>query len=169
MTKIPSVERPVDLIAEAKHNWDTQGWGESTAMAAATSITRAHQIVLARINEALAPLDLTFSRYEALVLISLSKAGSLPMGKVGERLQVHPTSVTNTINRLEGDGFVERRAHPTDKRTTLASITAAGRRQAAVATTALEAIRFGMGEVDDTACGTVTDALSLLRASAGDF
>ncbi len=114
-------------------------------------------------------MDLTFSRYEALVLISLSKAGSLPMGKVGERLQVHPTSVTNTINRLEGDGFVERRAHPTDKRTTLASITAAGRRQAAVATTALEAIRFGMGEVGDTACGTVTGALGLLRASAGGF
>lgn len=158
-----------DLIAEAKRNWDRHGWDASTAMAAATSITRAHQIVLARINQGLAPFGLTFSRYEALVLINLSRQGALPMGKIGERLQVHPTSVTNTINRLDSDGLVTKEAHPTDGRATLATITVKGRRVADDATAAMGAIRFGLSDVDDATAQRITDTLSVLRSAAGDF
>lgn len=163
------MDEPVDLIAEAKRNWDTRGWGESTAMAAATSITRAHQIVLSRVNEALVPHGLTFSRYEALVLISFTRNGSLPLGKIGQRLQVHPTSVTNAIDRLEAAGLVRRVPHPTDRRTILAEITAAGRQTVLQATADLEAIRYGLGDVDETTTASVIAELSGLRQSAGDF
>lgn len=159
----------VDLIQEAKRNWDARGWGESTAMAAATSITRAHQIILARVNEALAPHGLTFSRYEALVLISFTRGGSLPMGKIGERLQVHPTSVTNAIDRLESAGFVTRLPHPTDRRTTLAEITEAGRLTVDLATKDLEAIRYGLDAVTSETTTGIVDVLTELRHSAGDF
>lgn len=159
----------VDLIQEAKRNWDARGWGESTAMAAATSITRAHQIILARVNEALAPHGLTFSRYEALVLISFTRRGSLPMGKIGERLQVHPTSVTNAIDRLEAAGYVSRLAHPTDRRTTLAAITEEGRVTVALATKDLEAIRYGLDAVASETTTGIVDLLTELRHSAGDF
>ncbi len=159
----------VDLIQEAKRNWDARSWGESTAMAAATSITRAHQIVLARVNEALAPHGLTFSRYETLVLISFTRRGSLPMGKIGERLQVHPTSVTNAIDRLESAGLVIRAPHPTDRRTTLAEITDAGRVVVDLATKDLEAIRYGMDDLAESTIAEIVELLTPLRHSAEDL
>ena len=95
-------------------------------MAAVTSIMRAQQLLLAHLNEALKPFDLTFPRYEALMLLSFTRNGSLPLGKIGERLQVHPTSVTNTIDGLEASGYVRRVPHESDRRATLAEITSDG-------------------------------------------
>lgn len=158
-----------DLIAEARRNWDRQGWEASSAMAAATSITRAHQIILARINRTLAPFGLTFSRYEALVLISLTRRGALPMGKIGERLQVHPTSVTNTVDRLVADGLVTKEPHPTDGRTTLATITDTGRSIAEAATARMGEIRFGLEGMDDDQCEAITGELAAVRSIAGDL
>jgi hypothetical protein len=60
-------------------------------MAAITSIMRAHQILLAEVDAVVKPYGLTFARYEALVLLTFSKEGELPMSKIGERLMVHPT------------------------------------------------------------------------------
>jgi len=138
-------------------------------MAAATSITRAHQIVLARINEALEPFGLTFSRFEALALLSFSRTGALPLGKIGERLQVHPTSVTNTIDRLESDALVARVPHPHDRRATLAEITPEGRALVENASAALAAISFGVAGLDKEATRAATAVLTDLRSDAGDF
>ena len=96
-------------------------------MAAVTSIMRAQQVFLARVDERLAPFGLTFARFELLRLLGFTRHGELPLGKLGVRLQVHPTSITSAVNRLETQGFVERRPHPTDGRTTLAVLTPAGR------------------------------------------
>ena len=96
-------------------------------MRAVTSIMRVQQILLARLNDELKRFDLTFPRYEALMLLYYSRRGSLPLGKMGDRLQVHRTSVTNIIDGLERSGFVRREPHERDRRTTLAAITDAGR------------------------------------------
>ena len=69
---------------------------------------RAQQILLQRLNGLLRGHDLTFPRYEALMILYLSRRGALPLGKIGERLQVHATSVTNLIDGLERAGFVRR-------------------------------------------------------------
>ena len=92
-------------------------------MMAVTSVMRAQQILLARLNEALEEFGLTFARYEALMLLYFSRAGSLPLGKMGARLQVHPASVTNLVDGLERAGYVQRTPHPSDRRTMLATIT----------------------------------------------
>ena len=161
-----------DPVAEARANWEHQRWPSIDAMAAATSITRAHQILLGRINEALAPFGLTFSRFEALALLHFTRRGALPLGKVGQRLQVHPASVTNTIDRLEHDGLVRREPHPDDGRATLAAITDEGHRVVEEAARALGAIDFGLsrgegGEpVDHRAIEAV---LRPVRRNAGDF
>jgi DNA-binding MarR family transcriptional regulator len=157
-----------DPVAEARRNWARHGWSSIDAMAAATSITRAHQILLRRIDDALSPFGLTFSRFEALALLHFTKEGELPLGKVGERLQVHAASVTNTIDRLEADGLVERRPHPVDGRTRLARITEAGREVVVEAARALGAIDFGLaGEsVDHQA---IDESLAPVRRAAGDF
>lgn len=158
----------MDLVAEARRNWIDAGLGEVDAMVSATSLARAHQIVLGRINQALTPLSLTFSRYEALALLSFTRNGSMAMARMGERLQVHPTSVTSTIDRLERDGLVERTRHPDDRRATLATLTKDGRAKHAEATAALEAIRWGMGEIDDVSLQQLNVDLAGVRASAGD-
>src|SRR5438552_18821282 len=118
----------IDPIAEARRHW-TARWGTEPArpMAAVTSIMRAQQVLLARLNDVLRPFGLTFPRYEALMLLSFTRRGALPLGKIGERLQVHRTSVTNIIDKLEADGLVQRVAHESDRRTTPAELTDAGR------------------------------------------
>ncbi len=160
----------IDPIAEARRHW-TDRWGEEPArpMAAITSIMRAQQILLARLNELLGPLDLTFPRYEALMLLSFTREGTLPMGKVGERLQVHRTSVTNIIDKLEADGFVRRVPHEADRRTTLAQITEAGRDVAGRATELLNSAAFGLDALADEDQERVTELLRTLRLEAGDF
>ncbi len=138
-------------------------------MSAVTSVMRAQQILIGRINALLRPFELTFARYEALVLLTFSRAGELPLGKMGERLQVHPASVTNAVDRLEAQGYVERVPHPSDGRTTLARITPAGREVVAAATTVLTDARFGADGLDDDAARSLTRTLGALRADAGDF
>jgi len=158
----------LDLIAEIRRNWTNRGLRETDAMVAATSLARGHQIVLGRINQALAEFDLTFSRYEALALLSFARENSMGMARMGERLQVHPTSVTSTIDRLERDRLVARRPNPDDRRATLATLTPAGREVLDKATAALEAIRWGMAEIGDPKLRHLTDDLAQIRASAGD-
>ena len=165
-----STPLPIDPIAEARRHW-TERWGPAPArpMAAVTSIMRAQQILLARLNELVAPFGLTFPRYEALMLLSFSRTGALPLGKVGERLQVHRTSVTNIVDKLEADGLVRRVPHAADRRTTLAEITPAGRAAAAGATDALHAAGFGIGALGDDDLDQLTGILGRLRVDAGDY
>jgi DNA-binding MarR family transcriptional regulator len=158
-----------DAIAEARRQWESRGWPAPSAMAAATSIMRAQQIVMARVDDALRSFDLTFARYEALVLLYFSRSGALPLGKMGDRLMLHPTSVTNIVDRLEGQGYAERAPHPTDRRTTLATITAEGRRVTEKATESVTAATVGMGDLTDGELDGITAALRRLRVDFGDF
>lgn len=138
-------------------------------MAAVTSIMRAQQLLLARLNDSLKRFGLTFPRYEALMLLLFSRTGSLPLGKVGERLQVHPTSVTSIIDGLEASGFVRRVPHPTDRRTTLAEITKTGRRTAEHATEVLNAAGFWTAPLSPTELDQLTATIEKLRRVSGDF
>ena len=123
VTRVPPMGAlPFDPIDEAARQWATH-WDGVPQMHAVTSLMRVQQLVLGRLDALLKPLGLTFARYEALVLLSFSSRGSLPLGKMGERLQVHPTSVTSIVDRLEAAGLVVRRPHPEDGRAVLAEIT----------------------------------------------
>lgn len=161
---------PFDPIEEARRHW-LERWPEqaATEMVAVTSIMRVHQILMARLNELLEPFDLTFPRYEALMLLHFSRRGSLPIGKIGERLQVHRTSVTNTIDGLEKLGMARRVPHESDGRTTLAEILPEGRRVAEAATTALNSADFATAPLDDDDLETLFKTLRVLRDGAGDF
>ena len=114
----------MDPIREAQRQWEAHGWADAApGMAAVTSVMRAQQIYQAAVDEVLKPFDLTFARYELLMLLLFSSRGSLPLKKASLRLQVHPTSVTNAVDRLAAAQLVERLPHPTDGRGTLVSIT----------------------------------------------
>ena len=152
-----------------ERNWPEEPADVYAAMRAVTSIMRAHQILIAELDAMLRPYGITFSRYEALVLLMYSRAGSLPLSKIGERLQVHATSVTNVIDRLEAAGLVRREPNPRDGRGTLAVITEDGRAVATKATADLNAARFGMTALSATELGSVFEVLRRLRHEAGDY
>jgi len=138
-------------------------------MAAATSIMRAQQIVLRSVDDALRPFGLTFARYESLVLLYFSRNQSLPLGKMGDRLMVHPASVTNAVNRLEADGLVRRVDHETDHRKVLAELTDKGRDVVEAATEAVTKVRFGLTDLRQSEADELSELILLLRSRAGDF
>jgi DNA-binding MarR family transcriptional regulator len=161
---------PFDPVAEARRQWEAHGWEDAApGMAAVTSLMRAQQIVSARVEEVLRPYGLTFARYEVLMLLVLSRRGTLPMVRIGERLQVHPASVTNAVDRLEAQAFVRRAAHPTDRRTTLVELTEAGQAVAAKATDELNTAVFTRPGLSPDAVDQLVAVLTRMRADAGDF
>jgi DNA-binding MarR family transcriptional regulator len=157
-----------DPIDRAARIWERR-FGPSSAMAAVTSIMRAQQLLLAELDAILRPYGITFARYEALVLLTFSREGELPLRVMGERLMVHPTSVTNTIDRLEAAGMVLRKPNPDDGRGRLAEITAAGREAVQTATRDLMTAEFGLSGYSEAERGELFALLRSLRLSAGDF
>ena len=159
---------PFDPILRAAALWDERV-GPSRTMAAVTSVMRVQQILLSAVDGALRPHGLTFARYEALVLLSFSRHGRLPMRVMGERLQLHPTSVTNIVDRLQADGLVRRVPHPTDRRATLVEITDSGGAVLDDATGAVTDIGFGLTGLTDDEETQLTALLGRVRLAAGDF
>ncbi|WAL40249.1 MarR family transcriptional regulator [Brevibacterium sp. BRM-1] len=155
---MPAVPDPIE---ESRKQWIAHGWEDAAdGMTLVTSVMRVHQLLLARVDAVLKPLGLTFSRYEVLRLLAFTKRGELPLNKVTQRLQVHATSTTNSVDRLEAAGLVERLPHPNDGRTTLAAITPEGRALVERATNALNAQVFERPGVESA---TLTQLLGRLR------
>ncbi|WP_116205529.1 MarR family winged helix-turn-helix transcriptional regulator [Amycolatopsis circi] len=159
---------PFDPIARAAQLWEDR-IGPAGTMAAVTGVMRVQQIIQSAVDGALKPHGLTFARYEALVLLTFSRNSRLPMRVMGERLQLHPTSVTNIVDRLERDGLVKRVPHPTDRRTTLVEITDDGRALRETATAAVTGIDFGLTGLTERQVEQLTELLTKVRKSAGDF
>ncbi|MEV7636150.1 MarR family transcriptional regulator [Pseudarthrobacter enclensis] len=161
---------PRDPIADARRNWEDRGWSDVAApMAAITAIMRTQQILLARIEAVLKPFGLTFARYELLALLGFARKGALPMNKASALLQVHPTSVTNAVDRLERAGLVTRSPHPTDGRTTLVGLTPEGRSMARRSTAALNSEVFSAPGFPPGDVEALIRILADFRRAAGDF
>ncbi len=158
-----------DPIGEARRQWVEHGWEKAApGMAMVTSLVRVNQILMERIDAALRPHSLSFARFEVLRLLAVTRAGALPMTRLGSLLQVHPTSVTSAVDRLEKQGFVRRLRGESDRRVILAGITEEGRAIVERATDGLNRAVFtgpGLPGADVT---RLTDLLGVLRANLGD-
>jgi DNA-binding MarR family transcriptional regulator len=159
---------PFDPIAEAHRQWSARWPEHADHMAAVTSVMRVQQILLARIEDILKPYGLTFAAFEALRLLAFTRSGSLPMGKMGKRLMVHPAAVTNAVGKLEQRGLVRRSMSPEDRRIVLATITEEGRAVARSATAALNEASFGLPAITPRQAAEVTAILNTIRAATGD-
>jgi DNA-binding MarR family transcriptional regulator len=91
------------------------------------------------------------------------------MGKIGSRMFIHPTSVTSAVDGLERLGYVERAAHPVDRRTTLARITPAGRALLRDTAPDIIASRYGLGALDEDELLELVRLLRKVRLDNGDF
>jgi DNA-binding MarR family transcriptional regulator len=161
--------QPFDPISEAFRQWAARWPEQADRMAAVTSVMRVQQLLLARVEDALKPYGLTFAAYETLRLLAFTRTGSLPMGKMGRRLMVHPAAVTNAVGKLEQRGLVRRQMSPQDRRVVLAVITEEGRALAEEATDALNEAAFGLPGMSREQAADVTAALRAVRRAAGDI
>lgn len=161
----------LDPIASAREIWVANGWAEAArGMAAITSVMRAHQLFLARANEALRPFDLTFPRYEVLAwLVWQSDEGTRSLKELSELSQVTPATITKAVARLERAGLIRRLAHPKDARTTLARITPRGRRVVARSTEALNTQVFEAVDLSADQLDQLFGLLLQARIGAGDL
>ncbi|HUS20719.1 MAG TPA: MarR family transcriptional regulator [Aeromicrobium sp.] len=155
---------PFDPIERAGILWEKHV-GDSSSMRVATSIMRVQQLLLGEFDRVLKPLDLTFARFEVLRLVSFSREGRLPLSIIGERLMVHPTSVTNAIDRLAASGLVARTPDDQDRRRVYASLTSDGKRVLRRATKALMDIDFGLAALNGGDRVQLFDVLRSVRAS----
>jgi DNA-binding MarR family transcriptional regulator len=159
-----------DPIDEARRQWQSHGWSDAASgMAAVTSIVRGNRIFVARIDALLRPYEITFARFELLTLLSFAKAEGLPMNKIGIRLQVHPTSVTSIVDRLEAQGFVGRLSHATDRRTTLIKILPPGHAVLKATTRLLNEQVFAQTGLTERELEKLIALLRKLRIVEGDF
>ena len=160
----------MDPIAEAERQWRAHGWSDAApGMVAVTALTRVQQLLHQRIDALLKPVDLTFARYEVLMLLAFSQRGTLPMSVIGSRLQVHPASVTSAVERLERQGFASRERTESDRRMVLARITPAGRRTAQRATEVLNGEVFADLGLSDRDLASLDRLLRAIRSHSGDL
>ena len=160
---------PFDPIAEAHRQWLARWPEHADHMAAVTSVMRVQQMLIGEIDRALKPYGLTFASFEALRLLAFTRDGELPMGKIGERLMVHPASVTNTVDKLERAGMVRRRTAQEDRRRVLAAITPDGRALVEKATATLNDAQFALDGIDKPTAVALTALLRTIRERGNDF
>lgn len=159
-----------DPIAQAREQWISHGWeAEAEPMAAITAVMRTASIYLQRADSILKPHGLTFARFEVLALLGFSKRGSLPMSQASELLQVHATSLTNSVDRLESTGLVRRMAHPTDGRTRLLELTKQGQQILNAARDDLNELLFAQSNLCASDATELFEILSRFRKASGDF
>jgi DNA-binding MarR family transcriptional regulator len=122
-----------------------------------------------RVEAVLAEFDLRFARFFALLQLYFSRHGSLALGKMSERLMVHPASVTSLVDGLEKGGLITRVPHATDRRTVLAEITPAGRQVVETVQGRLAAISAGMDGLTEAESVQLLELLTKFRRADGEF
>lgn len=162
----PTMTDPVDW---ARHFWRRHGLGEhEEAFIAMSSLLRMHRLMVDNVDAKLRPLKLNVTDYMLLMTLQLSETGTRLISQLARSLMVHATTATLATDRLENRGLIERSPHPTDRRATMVSITAAGRKLVGEATDELRDTEFGL--VDSTVADQkeVTEVLARMRLAAGD-
>ncbi len=153
-----------DPIAEAIRQWNAHGWTDAAlGMATVTTITRVNRVLVARVEDSLSTYGLTFARFEILRLLGFARDNQLPMGKIGDRLQVHPASVTSAVKRLERDGMIERQNATHDNRIVLARLLPLGVSTLEEATEAINRV-FETLELDRSDLATILRILGHIRS-----
>lgn len=159
-----------DPIAKLGQQWREHGWDSAASgIELYASVMRAHQIMLNRGETIVRPFGLSWARFEVLMLLLLSERETLALSKIGEQLQVQPGAVTNSIDRLEAGRLVKRKPDPTDGRTTLAVLTARGRKLAVQVADELERKVFNDLELPGAEVSLLVKLLRQFRVAAGDF
>jgi probable F420-dependent oxidoreductase len=155
------VVKPVDpIVAQDRERWGELGWPRPTAMSAFMSLFRTHEQVLEIVRKALKQHGLSVTEYSALLHLAMAADHSSPLSRMAERLLISPARCNYVVNRLESEGWVERRPHPIDGRSTLAVLTGSGAAKANASIAAVDGIDFGFPGAREQQLNDLVDALA---------
>ena len=161
---------PFDVVEASRRVW-LERWNPEAAsgMAVFTAILRSHQLLTDQVNNVMRSHGLTFARYEVLAWLATDPESARTLSWISKTLRIPPATVTDIIDRLEDEGFVRRAPHPSDARTTLAVITARGRKAAMDATHDLNTTVYERIGLSERRRAQLIDVLAELRANGNEF
>jgi DNA-binding MarR family transcriptional regulator len=129
-------------------------------MSAFMSLFRTHERVLESVRIVLKQHGLSITEHSALLHLAMTADRSSPLSRIAERLLISPARCNYVVNRLESEGWVERRPHPADGRSTLAVLTDAGSAKVDRSIAAVDAIDFGFPGAREQQLNALVDALA---------
>lgn len=158
-----------DPVERATAHWQAHGFGGGPRLLASLSIIRVEDLIRTNNAAVLQPLHLTHARHEALAILFFSRDGQMKLSELGQRLLLHPTSITSTVDSLEKLGYVERTPHPTDRRATMATITAAGRQAIIETSSVMRDNDYWLDALTQEEAEQLFVLLRKIRDAAGDI
>jgi DNA-binding MarR family transcriptional regulator len=104
-------------------------WADIVALEANLAVIETGDALRRAIARAIEPMGFNLGppRYLVVRAVFLAQNGRLSLSEIAKRIGVTTTNVTNLIDGLERDGWVERQVHPSDRRVTYVQLTEAGR------------------------------------------
>jgi DNA-binding MarR family transcriptional regulator len=161
---------PFDVVEASRRVW-LERWDPEAAsgMAVFTAILRSHQLLNDQVNKVMRNHGLTFARYEVLAWLATDPESARALSWISKTLRIPPATVTDIIDRLEEERLVRREPHPSDARTTLAVITARGRKAAMDATHDLNVTVYERIGLSAPQRDQLIDLLAELRANGNEF
>jgi DNA-binding MarR family transcriptional regulator len=163
-----SLGEDLDRVDWTRERWADEGQPAPELFATMAELMRAHQYMVTAIDEVLKEHDVTRTGWLLLCTLQMSEGRARPLGQLGRRMLVHPTTVTLVIDQLEKRGLVQRTRHPTDRRTILAELTDAGARAAEAASAALAGCGYGLGSLDAESVARLQESLKDVRGGRDD-
>ncbi|MFC9553373.1 MarR family winged helix-turn-helix transcriptional regulator [Rhodococcus sp. NPDC056960] len=157
-----------DVVDWMRTEWAGSQDSAELEFATTMALLRTHQWVVRAMDQELRSLRLSRNAYLILTSLQLSEGRTRTLGKLSKYLMVHPTTVSMAVDQLVKAGLVERRAHATDRRTVLATLTPAGVDVVEDANTRLAGVRFGLASVDTETLESLVEQLQLVRRAVGD-
>ena len=108
-----------------------------------------------------------FPLHQASVLGRLDRCGSQSVSDLAAAERVRPQSMAQTVGDLEGEGLIERKPDPDDRRRALVTITAAGQARIEADRRAREGwLVKAFEEMPDTDLAAVERSVEILRRVA---
>jgi DNA-binding MarR family transcriptional regulator len=103
---------------------------QSLGVRAWGALLRAHASVVPILDRDLqAAVGLPLAWYDVLLELANAPERRLQMSELGERVTLSRTRVSRLVDEMQRAGYVEKQAHPSDRRSTYAVLTPAGRKQ----------------------------------------
>ena len=130
-------------IASTDTDTDTITAHDSTQVAGATvkSFLDAADRLYDRISEALKTVGLTWPKFEVLDQLRHAPGNSLPLRVLADCQSCAASNMTQLVDRLEKEGFVQRVDDPDDRRSVRAELTPTGLQAAIEGEAQIEAVR----------------------------
>lgn len=157
-----------DDVEWSRQHWAQLGEENPDGFAGMAALLRTHQVMVAALEQALKPYELTLTAYLLLSTLLMTKGLTRPLGQLSRHLMIHPTTVTLLIDQLEKRDLIRRSPHVSDRRVVLAGLTPGGRRLTKKAGSAIASINYGLGSLGPDEARDLTGILRSVRQDLGD-